>query len=114
MGRGRLTEKQRELRKLTREIRVLTRDINHIIDKHNGYEIGGVEDWFDCYPIESLRESLNYDHGNRRSKFSLQDFLKKIKLRRQHQEKMDKLEDVSRKQSIAEIDVILERINRLL
>lgn len=112
-----LTIKEREFKKINRKVRQLARDVSSIISKHNAYSINGVVNkvtWFERYPIETLFDSLNKDRGIRTSNFSIQDLEEKGKLRRLHYEKIDELAIAQHKRNEAEIDVMLEKVKRLL
>ena len=112
-----IIEKQREVRKLTRVLRSLDLELRIIVDRHNYYRVEGGEkkviEWFDCLPIESLGESLGFEHGKKRQKFALQDLNTKQKLRKKHEKKLEELEDVERKRMVARIELMQERINRV-
>lgn len=112
-----LIAKQREFKKIDRKVRQLARDVNTIISKHNEYSINGVVNkitWFERYPIENLSDSLNKDRGLKTSTFSIQDLEEKGKLRRLHYKKISELEIAQHKRNEAEIDVLIEKIKRLL
>ena len=111
-----LAQKERELLKLNRKFRKAARDLDQIAMKHNSYHVGGdvddVMNWFDSMPIENLRESLDKDHNYPRTKFSLSDMHERGRLRRQHDKKEKELLLLEHKRTIAEIDVLLEKIKK--
>jgi hypothetical protein len=113
-----LTKKKRELTRLNREVKRLARDLDELVDKHNTFRVGGgaqkVIEWFESFPIETLRESLDYDHSKPRKKLTLADLSEKGRVRRAHALKEEQLELAEHRRTAAEIDVLLEKINRLL
>lgn len=112
-----LTTKQRKLSRMTRECKRLARDLNIIITKHNTYTLDSEEkaiEWFDSFPIGSLRESLDYDYHKLRKKLNLIDLDIKSDLRKAHEKKEEELELAEHARSIAEIDVLLEMIKQTL
>lgn len=112
-----LSEKKKELVRMNREVRRLVEDLDNISDLHNAFKVeGGVDkviEWFECFPIESLGESLDYDYGYEREKFSLADMHRKCALRREHERKEEELSILEHKRMIAEIDFLMEKIKRI-
>ena len=113
-----LATKKRELLRMNREVKKLARDLDELVDRHNEFRVGGgpqrVIEWFESFPIENLRESLDYDYDKPRQKLTLADLDEKGFIRREHYEKEEQLELAECKRTIAEIDFLLEKINRVL
>lgn len=113
-----LSEKKRELLRMNREVKKLARDLDELVDRHNAFRVGGgaqrVIEWFESFPIETLRESLDYESDRPRQKLALCDLEEKGRIRRAHYEKEEQLELAEHKRTIAEIDFLLEKIAQVL
>ena len=112
-----LVEKQRELKNLNETVRKLAKDIDIIIDKHNSYRLGGdlqkVDEWFSSFPIQSLEDSLDYDHG-RLNKFSIKSLMEKRRLRKEHDKKLNEFEVARHKRAVVKIELLLTKINNII
>lgn len=94
-------------------------DVQAIADEHDQYCLTATNEaealnWFHSLPIESLSESLNRDHGRPRLKYSLRDMHHKFALRKLHEEKMEELERLKIRLSIAKIDAVLDMIAKAI
>lgn len=106
------------LKLLTKTIKELTLDLQAIVEEHDRYRLNSssVDDafgWLNSLPIESLKESLDKDYSNPRSKYSLSDMKHKFALRKLHDQKKEKLEDLKSKLNIAKIDELINIINNI-
>jgi hypothetical protein len=66
---SRKTDSSRTVKRLERSIRELTLDLKAITDEHDRYCWPTHEQavaWFESLPIETLRESVERDHGKPR------------------------------------------------
>jgi hypothetical protein len=93
-------------------------DLQAIADEHDQYCLkASTEDeainWLHSMPIESLSNSLNMEHQRPRSKYSLHDMRHKCALRKLHEKKKEELDRIKIDLSIAMIDSILEKIERI-
>ncbi len=107
----------KQVKNLQRSVNDLNLDLQAIQEEHDRYVLGASKDeaieWFHSLPIESLKESLNHDKKNPRTKYSLQDMKHKFALRRLHEKKKEQLEDEKSKLSIARVNHILVQIENV-
>lgn len=91
-------------------------DVEALITEHDFYTFESEAEaskWFNCFPVETLEESLAVDKGLPRQKASLKDLNLKAKIRKGYYKKKDKLELALIEMNIANIDRILERISKI-
>ena len=81
-----MLKKDNKIRNLERYCSELKLDIDAIEDEHSFYRMNSSQyeamNWFDCLPIETLKESINREKGRPREKYSLKDLYNKFKLER--------------------------------
>jgi len=84
-------------------------------EEHDRYclpaELGS--DWFDCFPIETLMESLDDDVGLERTKYSLHDMHHRFAIKRALIDKREELESKDSELLVANIDSLLEKIKSI-
>lgn len=106
-----------EIKKLEQCISDLNLDIQTIMQEHEHCVFDGsneeVMSWFHSLPIETLSESIGFDTGKPRSKYSLTDMKHQFALRKLHREKVDQLQVKQTELSIAKIDSILSDIESI-
>jgi hypothetical protein len=105
------------VRKLQKSVRELDADLKTIVKEHDKYGINGTEEeiaqWFQCFPIETLRESIDFENHRPREKYSLQDMKKRFSLRKLHEKKKDALDKAKSDLRIAKIEILLSKIERV-
>lgn len=112
----RTSDPDTRVRKLAKKVDELLLDLNAIADEHERYRFGGmaaVESWINCLPIETLRESVERDHGKPRTKMALGDLKHKFGLRKLHEDYQEKLEQAEIELNVAKIDKVLEQIGKV-
>jgi hypothetical protein len=104
-------------RRLYNDVKELSLDLKAIIEEHDRYRLGGnpdrVEKFFESLPIETLRESIDFDSKCPREKYSLRDMHHKFGLRRYYYQKQHELELKQHQLNIAKIDIIISRIKKV-
>lgn len=104
----------KKLRRLYRSVQELDLDIKAIEEEHDKYRLQGSDSevmrWFDSLPIETLRESCDYDYGKPRIKYSLHDISCKFDLKRLYDKKSEELEKKQSELHVARIDRVLGKI----
>jgi hypothetical protein len=116
MSRRTNNEPDKRVRRLEKKVDELLLDLNAIENEHERYRFGGVgavESWINCLPIETLRESLNRQHGMPRTKLALGDLKHKFGLRKLHDVYQSKLEQAEIELNVAKIDKVLEQIGKI-
>jgi hypothetical protein len=102
---------------LQKSVRDLDSDLRAITKEHNAYGINGseeeIEEWFHCLPIESLRESIDFENKVPRTKYSLQDMKRRFALRKTHEKKKDELEKKKSELQVSKIDDLIACIERI-
>ncbi len=72
----------KQVKKLQRSVNDLYLDLQAIQDEHDKYILNTPKDkavdWFQSLPIETLKESLDCDKNNPRTKYSLHDMKQKF------------------------------------
>ena len=99
---------------LQQSVEELDIGIKAIVEEHDRFSIKGSEkeiwSWFGQFPIESLRESLDFDLKRKRSRYSLKDMKYKFHLRKMHEKVNLQLEEKKNELQLAKIDHLLARI----
>ena len=108
---------QKKLSYYKKKVTKLKDSVESIIDEHDvltfDTEAQALE-WFNCFPIETLSESLDADKGTPRSKPGLKDFKVKHDLRRKYNKSAEELEIAMIKCNMANIDCIIDKIEGIL
>jgi predicted Zn-dependent protease len=99
---------------LEQDIRQIESKLKNIVEEHEALRMGGdlkaIEAWYQCFPIESLRESLEVDWNLPRTKYSLASLKKKSDLRKAHAKTSEEYAEKQRALKIAKIDSILAKM----
>jgi hypothetical protein len=114
---SRKTDPERIVKKLEKSIQELSLDLKAIIDEHDQYCWPSHEHaaaWFESLPIETLRESVEREHGEPRHKMSLHDLKHKFGLRRLHEKTQAKLEQKERDLRVVRYEQVIREIERIL
>lgn len=108
-----INKQRRQVRTITKQLKLLDKRLKEIESEHNSYRLDGdvdkVAEWFQSFPIETLRESLYYD-SNIRTKYSLNDLNKKTLLRKEFDSTIEQFSLLQSKLNIAKIDLLLLEI----
>jgi hypothetical protein len=98
-------------------VRELSLDVRAIIEEHDRYRLGAdtgrIEKFLDGFPIETLHESIDFEHRRPRKKYSLQDMMHKFSLRKLYYQKQEELERKQHQLNITKIDIIISRIKKV-
>ena len=106
-----------ELNKNRRLVRRLWRELNAIINEHDSYQMDSYEEiaeWFHSFPIESLRESLDFELGHPSNKLSLSKLVRKGKLRKAFLKKQSELDIAIHRETEAKIGLLIDDVNKSL
>jgi hypothetical protein len=68
-----------------------------------------ISDWYSSLPIDSLSDLLDYE-GGKKLVFNLQKLNKRADLRKEKEEKLNKIEELKSEITINSIDILLEKI----
>lgn len=102
----------KKVNKLKRLINEINLDLSAITKEHSLYLLSS-DDWFNSLPIESLKESIDKDRCNVRTKYSLNDMKHNFALKRLFKAKEEELEKAKIEYNIANIDYLLSQIKNI-
>lgn len=96
-------------------LKELKLDLQAIQEEHDKYVLDSSigKNWFDSLPIETLKESLDNEKRNPRTKYSLKDMRHKFSLQRLYDKKKEQLDLEQSKLNIARIDYIINQIEKV-
>lgn len=110
--------KLKSVKALSKERKELDAVVKNLAKEHNKYGINGTDEeikrWFDCLPIETLRESIDFENKIPREKYSLQDMKKRFSIRKLHEKKVEDLDRVKQEIRILKIESLLSKIEKIL
>ena len=105
-----------KIQKLEEKVQSLSQDVDAIVGEHERYRLidQDAENFFSAFifPIETLRESLEREHGSARTKYSLKDLRHKFSLGKLHRKTLAELETTQQELRLAKIDGLLETIRK--
>ena len=88
--------------------------VRAIIEEHERFSPKGSDkeiwSWFSSFPIESLRESLDFDLKRYRAKYSLKDMKYKFHLRKMYNKAILQLEEKKSELQLAKVNYLLKMI----
>lgn len=100
------------------KVRLLQDNILDVQKQHDELNVPGgpfgVSQWIESYSISTLKDSLNMDHGKERKILSIKDLNEKSKLRRCHENLMQKHEVALHALKSAHADLLLTKIEKIL
>ncbi|MFA6201547.1 MAG: hypothetical protein WC679_14210 [Bacteroidales bacterium] len=107
-----ITKMQMELSSLLREKKGLRDDLENILAeflKLLPENTEAISDWYSSLPIDSLSDLLDYE-GGKKLVFNLQKLNERADLRKEKEEKLNKIEELKSEITINSIDILLEKI----
>ncbi len=104
-----------KIRKLKKLYKNLCSDLDAIEKEHNRYKPANEAEamiWLESFPIESLRDSLDYENNRPRKKLSLKDVKHRSNLRLLYEHNLDALDKLYSDLNIAQIDLLLMKVKQ--
>lgn len=112
-----MLKKDKNIRKLEHLCSELELDLKAIRDEYSFYKMNVSDEdavnWFNCLPIETLKESIDREKFRPRLKYSLKDMHNNFRLKELHSKKEEELSDALSNLRVAKINSLISYIKSI-